>query len=238
MATQQNKKYVSIDQLASQIGKVPPQALEVEEAVLGALLLEQNAVVTVGDILKAESFYKEQHQTIYRAIESIATRAENIDMLTVVEELKKMDKLEQVGGAVYVAQLTDSVASAAHIETHARIIHQKYIQRELIRVASELQTDAYDETVDVAELLDKAQQDVFDIASGNIKSDTKPIKPIINEALEIIGQLSEQEEGLSGVPSGFTELDRITAGWQKSDLIILAARPAMGKTAFVLSMAR
>lgn len=238
MATQQNKKYVSIDQLASQIGKVPPQALDIEEAVLGALLLEQDAVVAVGDILQAESFYKEQHQTIYRAIENIARKAENIDMLTVVEELKRMDKLDAVGGAIYVAQLTDSVASAAHVETHARIIHQKFIQRELIRVASEMQTDAYDETVDVAELLDKAQQDVFDIAAGNIKSETQPIKPIINEALEIIGQLSEQEEGLSGVPSGFTELDRITAGWQKSDLIILAARPAMGKTAFVLSMAR
>lgn len=239
MATpQQKKKYVSIDQLASQIGKVPPQALEIEEAVLGALLLEKDAVVAVGDILQPESFYKEAHQLIYTAIENLNKKAENTDMLTVVEELKRMDKLEQVGGAIYVAQLTDSVASAAHVETHARIIHQKFIQRELIRVSSEIQTDAYDESEDVAELLDKAQQEVFDIATGNIRSETQPIKPIISEALELIGELSEREDGLSGVPSGFTELDRITAGWQKSDLVIIAARPAMGKTAFVLSMAR
>ncbi len=235
---QQTKKYVSIDQLASQIGKVPPQALEVEEAVLGALLLEKDAIVAVADILKAESFYKEAHQIIYTAIENLARKVENADMLTVVEELKRMGKLEQVGGAPYVAQLTDSVASAAHVETHARIIHQKFVQRELIRVASEIQTDSYDESMDVAELLDKAQQDVFDIAAGNIRSETQPIKPIISEALELIGELSAREDGFSGTPSGFTELDKITSGWQKSDLIIIAARPAMGKTAFVLSMAR
>lgn len=237
-APQQKKNYASIDQLASQIGKVPPQALEIEGAVLGALLLEKDAIVAVGDILQPESFYKEAHQLIYRAIENLGKKAENSDMLTVVEELKHMDKLEEVGGAIYVAQLTDSVASAAHVETHARIIQQKFIQRELIRVASEIQTDAYDESEDVAELLDKAQQEVFDIAAGNIRSETQPIKPIISEALELIGELSEREDGLSGIPSGFTELDRITAGWQKSDLVIIAARPAMGKTAFVLSMAR
>ncbi|PVX49825.1 replicative DNA helicase [Balneicella halophila] len=235
---QQKKKYVSIDQLASQIGKVPPQAIEIEEAVLGALLLEKDAVVAVGDILNADSFYKEAHQHIYNAIFSLNRKGENADMLTVVEELKRMELLEAAGGAAYVAQLTNSVASAAHVETHARIIHQKFIQRELIRVSSEIQTDAYDESEDVAELLDKAQQDVFDIAAGNIRTETKPIKPLIDEALDIVKELANREDGLSGVPSGFTELDRITAGWQNSDLVIIAARPAMGKTAFVLSMAR
>lgn len=233
-----NKKYASLDQLASQIGKLPPQALDIEEAVLGALLLEQDAVVSVGDILNASSFYKEAHQQIYSAIVELAKRAENADMLTVVEELKRMDKLDAVGGAAYVAQLTDKVASAAHVETHARIIHQKFIQRELIRVSSEIQTDAYDESQDVSELLDKAQQEVFDIAEGNIRKETQPIKPIINEAIDIITELSKKDDGLSGTPTGFNDLDKITAGWQKSDLIIIAARPAMGKTAFILSMAR
>lgn len=241
MATQQsskNKKYLSVDQLASQIGKLPPQALDIEEAVLGALLLEQDAIVAAGDILSIHSFYKEAHQQIYRAMVELAKRAENTDILTVVEELKRMDKLEAVGGAAYVAQLTDKVASAAHVETHARIIHQKFIQRELIRVASEIQTDAYDESQDVAELLDKAQQEVFDIAEGNIRKETLPIKPIIDEAIDIITELSEKSDEISGAPSGFHKLDAITAGWQKSDLIIIAARPAMGKTSFILSMAR
>lgn len=237
-ALQQKKKYASIDQLASQIGRVPPQALEIEEAVLGALLLEKDAIVAVGDILKPESFYKEAHQQIYAAIGNLGQKGKNTDMLTIVEELKRMGKLEEVGGGAYVAQLTNSVASAAHVETHARIIQQKFIQRELIRVASEIQTDAYDESEDVAELLDKAQQEVFDIAAGSIKKETQRVRPIIDEALDIISELRGREDGLSGIPSGFTELDRITAGWQKSDLIIIAARPAMGKTAFVLSMAR
>lgn len=240
MANTQRKRkvYATVDQLASQIGKLPPQALDIEEAVLGALLLEKDAFITVSDILQPLSFYKESHQHIYTAIQNLTKKAENSDMLTIVEELKRMGKLEEAGGVAYVAQLTDSVASAAHVETHARIIHQKFIQRELIRVSSQIQTDAYDDSEDVAELLDRAQQEVFEISEGNIRSETKPIRPIIDEALDLIKELSEMEEGLSGTPSGFHSLDKITAGWQKSDLIIIAARPAMGKTAFVLSMAR
>lgn len=219
-------------------GKVPPQAVELEEAVLGALMLEKDAMVSVGDILQAESFYKESHQKIFRAIQRLSLDEDPIDILTVTEELKRDGALEEVGGPFYIAQLTNRVASAAHIEFHARIIAQKHIQRELIRVSSEVQTQAFDESVDVADLLDKAQQDIFNIAEGNVKKESAHIRPVIDEALRQIEAASKREDGLSGVPSGFNALDRITSGWQKSDLVIIAARPSMGKTAFVLSMAR
>lgn len=228
----------TINQITNEFGKLPPQALDLEEAVLGALMLERDAIITVGDILKPESFYKEVHQKIYTAILNLSSKEEPIDLLTVAEELKRMKVLEEVGGAIFVTQLTDSVASAAHIESHARIIHQKYIQRELIRVSSEIQTDAYDASIDVADLLDKAQQEVFEIAEGNIKKETAHIRPLIDEALVMLEEASKREDGLSGIPSGFTALDRMTSGWQNSDLVIIAARPSMGKTAFVLSMAR
>lgn len=165
----QSKNKIDLD-----YGKVPPQAVELEEAVLGALMLEKDAIISVGDILKADTFYKDAHQKIYKAIMSLSTKEEPIDILTVTEELKRQGALEEVGGPFYITQLTNRVASAAHIEFHARIIAQKYIQRELIRVSSEIQTQAFDESVDVADLLDRAQQDVFDIAEGNIKKN-RPI---------------------------------------------------------------
>jgi replicative DNA helicase len=219
-------------------GKVPPQALELEEAVLGALMLEKDAMISVGDILNANSFYKDAHQKIYKAILSLSINEEPVDILTVSEELKRQGALEDVGGPFYITQLTNRVASAAHIEFHARIIAQKFIQRELIRVSSEIQTQAFDESVDVADLLDRAQQDVFEIAEGNIKKESSHIRPLADEVINQILEAGKRTDGLSGVPSGFTALDRITSGWQKSDLVIIAARPSMGKTAFVLSMAR
>ncbi|MFA9372423.1 MAG: replicative DNA helicase [Labilibaculum antarcticum] len=219
-------------------GKVPPQALELEEAVLGALMLEKDAMISVGDILNADSFYKDAHQKIYKAILSLSINEEPVDILTVTEELKRQGTIEDVGGPFYITQLTNRVASAAHIEFHARIIAQKFIQRELIRVSSEIQTQAFDESVDVADLLDRAQQEVFEIAEGNIKKESSHIRPLADEVINQILEAGKRTDGLSGVPSGFTALDRITSGWQKSDLVIIAARPSMGKTAFVLSMAR
>lgn len=228
----------SIEQINAQYGKLPPQAIEVEEAVLGALMLERDAYVTVADIIESRSFYKEEHQKIFDAIKKLSGNEKPVDLLMVTQELKDRSQLDEIGGPGYITQLTRRVASAAHIEFHARIIAQKFIQRELIRVSSEIQTKSYDDTVDVDDLIDFSESSLFQVAEGNIKKETVPIKPILNEAILQIEKAKNQKEGLSGVPSGFTALDRITSGWQKTDLIIVAARPSMGKTAFVLSMAR
>jgi replicative DNA helicase len=228
----------TIEQINAQYGKLPPQAVEVEEAVLGALMLERDAYVTVADIIDTSSFYKEEHQKIFEAIKKLSGKEKPVDLLMVTQELKDREQLEEVGGPGYITQLTRRVASAAHIEFHARIIAQKYIQRELIRVSSEIQTKSYDDTIDVDDLIDFSESSLFQVAEGNIKKETVPIKPILNDAILQIEKARNQKDGLSGVPSGFTGLDRITNGWQKTDLIIIAARPAMGKTAFVLSMTR
>jgi replicative DNA helicase len=228
----------TIEQINAQYGKLPPQALDVEEAVLGALMLERDAYVTVADIIDTNSFYKDEHRKIFEAIKYLSTHERPVDLLMVTQELKNRNQLEEVGGPVYITQLTSRVASAAHIEFHARIIAQKYIQRELIRVSSEIQAKAYDATIDVDDLIDFSETSLFKVAEGNIKKETLPIRPILKEAARLIEEASRREDGLSGIPSGFTALDRITSGWQKTDLIIIAARPAMGKTAFVLSMAR
>lgn len=227
-----------MDKISMEFGRVPPQAVDLEEAVLGAIMLEKDAVIAVLDILKPESFYKEAHKKIYQAIVDLSMNQEPIDILTVTEELKKRDQLNDIGGPLYITQLTSRVASAAHLEYHARIVAQKYIQRELIRVSSEIQARAYDETNDVDELLDFSEAQLFEIAEGNIKRETAKLNILIKEAIEQIEEAARRDDSLSGIPSGFTKLDRITSGWQRSDLIIVAARPSMGKTAFVLTMAR
>lgn len=229
---------VDIDQINAQYGKIPPQAVEVEEAVLGALMLEREAFIGVADVLIEESFYKEEHRTIFKVIKELSMQDKPVDLLIITQELKNRGLLEQVGGPVYITQLTSKVASAAHLEFHARIIAQKYIQRELIRACSEIQSNAFDETKDVDELINQAESAIFKISEGNIKKETQPIKPILKEAVNLIQEASKRDDGLSGVPSGFSGVDRVTSGWQKTDLIIIAARPAMGKTAFILSMTR
>ncbi len=220
------------------VGKVPPQAIDIEEAVLGAILMEKDAVISVLDILKPESFYKDAHQKIYNAIVELSTKEKPIDILTVTEELRSNDELESVGGPFYITQLTNRVASSAHIEYHSRIVAQKYIQRELIRISSEIQNRAFDDSIDVDDLLDFSERELFNIAEGNIKRETAKINVLIKKAIERIEEAAKHEETLVGVPSGYTKLDRLTSGWQKSDLIIIAGRPSMGKTAFALSMGR
>ncbi|MCD6347841.1 MAG: replicative DNA helicase [Bacteroidales bacterium] len=227
-----------INALVQELGKVPPQATDLEEAVLGAIMLEKDAIISIIDIVTPACFYKETHRIIFEAVLELSKNIQPIDLLTVTEELKKNETLEQVGGPYYLTQLTNKVASAAHIEFHARIITQKYIQRELIRIASEVQEKAFDNTIDVDDLIDFAESQLFDVAMGNIKKETQKIDAVIDQALKRIEELSSREGGFSGVPSGFTRLDRITSGWQPSDLIIIAARPSMGKTALVLSMIR
>lgn len=231
-------KNTSLSPVAQQLGKLPPQAVDIEEAVLGALMLEKDALSAVIDVLRPECFYKDSHQKIFGAIHYLFHKAEPIDILTVTHTLKKSGELELVGGAYYITQLTSRIASAANIEYHARIILQKYIQRELIRISGETIKDAYEDTMDVLNLLDRAEKNLFEIAEGNIRRNFEDMQSLISKAIKEIEVASNQTSGITGVPSGFTELDRVTAGWQKSDLIIIAARPGMGKTAFVLTMAR
>ena len=219
-------------------GKVPPQANDMEEAVLGAIMLEKEAVITILDILKPESFYREGHRKIFKAISDLASREYPVDLYTVTEELRAHQELESVGGPVYLTQLTAKVVSAANVEYHARIVAQKYIQRELIRVSTEIQTRSFDDTYDVTELLDYSENALFQIAEGNIKREVAPINIVIKEAIREIEEAGKREDALVGIPSGFTKLDRLTSGWQKSELVIIAARPSVGKTAFALSMAR
>jgi replicative DNA helicase len=238
MAKQQYSTPKKNAPIAMDYGKIPPQALDLEEAVLGAIMLEKDAILTVLDILEPGSFYKEAHQVIYETAQNLSQQEKPIDLLTVTEELRKTEKLESVGGAVYISQLTSRIGSAAHLEYHARIVAQKYIQRELIRVSSDIQERAFDESSDVDDLLDFSERELLNIAEGHIKKETIKINNLIKTALEQIEEAGKRKDSLSGVPSGFTRLDRLTSGWQKSDLIILAARPSMGKTAFVLSMAR
>lgn len=221
-----------------EIGKMPPQAGELEEIVLGAIMIEKDALFDVVEFLKPESFYNEAHSKIYKAILDLSADLKPIDIMTVTDILRSKKQLDEVGGPYYITQLTTRVGSAAHIEYHARIIAQKYIQRELIRTASEIQKRAYEDSEDVADLIDFSERELFKIAEGNIKRDVQEISKVIKESLKEIEIASQREDGLSGVPSGFTAIDRITQGWQKSDMIIIAARPSMGKTAFVLSMAR
>jgi len=228
----------TLQQAFSEHGRIPPQAIELEEAILGALMLEQNALTTVIDILKPQVFYKEAHQVIYGAIYSLFAKSEPVDILTVTNELKSSGELELVGGAYYITQLTNRVASTANVEYHARIISQKYIQRELIRISSDIIKDAFEDTTDVFDLLDKAEQNLFAVSENNLRREYDSMQSLVRDAIKDIESARDHEGNLRGIPSGFTDLDRITAGWQKSDLIVLAARPGMGKTALVLSMAR
>ncbi len=219
-------------------GRVPPQAIDMEEAVLGAIMLEKEAVIAILDILKPESFYKDAHSKIFKAISDLSAREFPVDLYTVTEELKAHNELESVGGPLYLTQLTSKVVSAANVDYHARIVAQKYIQRELIRVSTEIQSRSFDDTWDVTDLLDYSENELFQIAEGNIKREVAPINMVIKEAIKEIEEAGKREDALVGIPSGFTKLDRLTSGWQKSELIIIAARPSMGKTALALSMAR
>ena len=219
-------------------GKVQPQAMPLEEAVLGALMLDKNALTVVLDILRAESFYLEGHQQIYRAMLRLFERSQPIDLLTVTEELKKSGDLDMAGGPAHLVELTNRVASAANIEYHARIIAQKYIQRELISVSTKIIKDAFEDTTDVFQLLDDAEQGLFSIAQQNMSRGYDSMSALAVKVRKQLDELRNREDGLTGVPTGFTDLDRLTSGWQPSDLIILAARPGMGKTSFVLSLAK
>lgn len=229
---------ITYDQAFAINGKTPPQAVDIEEAVLGALMLDQNAIVNTIEMLHPEFFYKPEHQYIFRAIHNLVEKARPVDLLTVVEELRHEGNLENAGGSYFVAQITNHVTSSAHVEHHVRILSEKYIQRELIRISTETIRSAYDETTDVVQLLDGTEQKLMDINDNNFRSDYQNISDIVNNAMKEIDKASQIEGGITGVPSGFEELDYMTAGFHPGTLIIIAARPAMGKTAFALTMMR
>lgn len=219
-------------------GKVPPQAKDLEEAVLGAIMLEKSAFDTVVEILKPECFYVEAHQRIFRSMQSLSNKSQPIDILTVAEELRFREELDMVGGAYYVTKLTNSVVSSANIEAHSRIILQKFIQRELIRISGEIIGDAYEDSTDVFDLLDDAETKLFEITNNHLRKNFDTIDSVLVKTIQRIEDLRHKNEDVTGVPSGFPSLDRVTYGWQNTDLIILAARPAVGKTAFALNLAR
>ncbi len=219
-------------------GKVQPQALPLEEAVLGALMLDKDALVTVMDIITEGSFYDERNGLIYKAIIRLFEKSHPVDLLTVTEELKRNGDLDTVGGPSYLVDLTNRVASSANIEYHARIIAQKHIQRQLIKVATNIIHDAYEDTTDVFDLLDDAEQGLFDITQTNLTRQHQTMGQLTSQLMKLMDELKNKKDGLTGVPTGFTQLDRLTSGWQPSDLVIIAARPGMGKTSFVLALAR
>lgn len=239
MANSKTYKKETVPKLGpNDLGKLPPQAIELEDSVLGALMIEKDAYASVSDLLRPESFYKDQNRMVFEAIRALAAKDQPIDMLSVAEKLKSLGNLDQAGGPVYLSELTRKVASTAHLFYHAQIVAQKATARELIQMAAQVEEAAYNETQDVEELMQIAESNIFEISQRAQKRDVTQIDPVIAEAFDRMKKASKNEGNISGIPSGFKDLDKITSGWQKSDLVIIAARPAMGKTAFVLSMAK
>ena len=239
METKRNNNYIPKAKNEAEIGgRIPPRDIDVEQAVLGALMLEKDAYSVVCDLLKPESFYDPTNSMVYAAIQQLGAAQKPIDMLTVTEQLRLDGNLEKIGGPVVVSELTSRVLSGANVEYHARIVAQKYLARELISFSSDISSKAFDEVNDVDDLLQEAEGRLFEISQRNVKKDVTQINPVIEQAIKQIQAAANRASGLSGLESGFHELDKLTSGWQNSDLIIIAARPAMGKTAFVLSMAK
>jgi replicative DNA helicase len=233
-----NRAKALVRDISESLGKLPPQAPDLEEAVLGALMLEKNALTSVIEFLRPEHFYAEAHKLIYEAIIDLFKNSEPVDMRTVVAQLRKNGKLDLVDGAYKIAELTSKVSSAANIEYHARIIIEMAIKRSLIEIASQIHHDAYEDTTDVFELLDKTEQGIFQISDTNLRKNYDTMKSLMFQAIQELQEKKNHKDGLTGIPTGFSKLDRVTSGWQKSDLVIIAARPGMGKTAFIVSALR
>lgn len=222
----------------STYGHLQPQALDVEKVVLGALMIDKDAFSVISEILNPDTFYEPRNKKIFTAIRSLNMNEYPVDIMSVTEELKREGTLEDVGGPAYIIELSSHVASSAHIEYHARILAQKFLARQLISFASNIETKAFDETVDINELMQEAEGSLFELSQRNMKKDYVQIDPVITKAVEILQKASANSGGLTGVPTGFAKLDEKTSGWQNSDLIIIAGRPAMGKTSFALSLAK
>lgn len=215
-----------------------PQAVDIEKMVLGALMVDKDAFSVVSEILHPETFYEPRSQKIYKAIQTLSLNEDPVDIMTVVEELKREGTLDDIGGAGYILELSERVASSAHIEYHAKILAQKYLARQLISFASVIETKAFDETVDVDELMQEAEGSLFELSQRNMRQDYTQIDPVVKQAVEILQKAAANKGGLTGIPTGYAKLDDYTSGWQRSDLVIIAGRPAMGKTSFALSLAK
>lgn len=231
------KRKTTTDMSTMVYGKIPPQAKEIEEAVLGAILIEARAFGIVSEILKAECFYIEAHKIIFEAMLSLNQKNMVIELMSTVQELHKMEQLEAVGGAFYVTKLTNSVVSTAALEQHARIVLEKFMMREIIRIGGEMVGMGYEDSADVFDVLDQTEKNVFAISNSFLKKDFEKLENVGAKVITRIDQLRNSDEKLSGVPSGFIDLDQIVHGWQNTDLIILAARPSVGKSAFALNLA-
>ncbi|MCQ2176991.1 MAG: replicative DNA helicase, partial [Bacteroidales bacterium] len=227
----------SLENLGLEIGNKPPQALEVEAAVLGAMLLEPTCVDLAMEELGPDCFYDQKYRMVFEAMSALVNEHTSVDIITVSAKLREMGNLETVGGSVVLADLSEKVGSAAHIEYYLKILKQKTIQRELISASYDILKNSFDDAVNVDELIDMAQTKVFDAIQSNVRREVQEIGSVINEAMVSLQGMQDQS-GLNGVPSGFVSIDQITMGWQPSDLIILAARPSVGKTAFALNLAR
>jgi len=230
-----NKKPCPID---NSYAHLQPQATDIERIVLGALMIDKDAFSVVSEILRPETFYEPRNQKIYQAIQTLSLNENPVDIMTVTEELKREGTLEDVGGPAYILELSSHVASSAHIEYHAKILAQKFLARQLISFASLIETKAFDETVDVDELMQEAEGSLFELSQKNMRQDYTHVDPVVKQAVEILQKAAQNTGGLTGLPTGYTKLDDYTAGWQKSDLVIIAGRPAMGKTSFALSLAK
>lgn len=222
----------------STYGHLQPQAIELERVILGALMIDRDAFTVVSEILHPETFYEQRHQKIFQAIQTLNIQEKPVDIMTVTEQLRRQGELEEVGGPAYIVDLSSHVASSANIEYHSHILAQKYLARQLIHFASTIETDAFSEQTDVDELMQRAEAQLFELSQKNMVQDFKQIASVVDEAHQILLKAANTSGGLTGVPSGFTKLDEITSGWQPSDLVIIAGRPAMGKTSFALSIAK
>ena len=232
---ERRKNTVPID---STYGHLQPQALDIERAVLGALMIDTEACSMVSEVLKPETFYEPRNQKIYQAIQTLSMNQQPVDIMTVTEQVRRDGALEEIGGPAYILELSSHVASSAHIEYHANILAQKFMARQLISYASRLETRAFDETSDVNEVMQSAEGELFELSQKNMRQDYTQIDPVVSEAVEILQKAASNTSGLTGIPTGYTDLDDKTSGWQNSDLVIIAGRPAMGKTAFALSLAK
>ena len=238
MAKKIGKKRIKATSTQLIEGKLQPQAIDLEKAVLGALMIDNESLSDAIDSLQEEYFYKSEHQKIFAAIVNLFNKTQPVDILTVSEELKRMNQLEDIGGLVYISELTNNITSSSNTEYHARIIAEKFIKRSLISISNNIIGDAFDDSVDIFDLLNKAEEKLFTVTEGTLRKSYDKMSTLIKGALENIETLRNKEDGLSGIPSGFSNLDKITSGFQNSDLIICAARPGMGKTAFALTMTR
>ena len=219
-------------------GHLQPQATDIERAVIGALMIDKDAFSLISEIIRPETFYEPRNQKIYQAIQNLNMSERPVDIMTVTEQLKSEGTIDDIGGPGYLLDISDRVASSANVEYHAHILAQKFLARQLIQFASRVEEKAFDDTVDVDVLMQEAEGSLFEISQKNMKQDYTQIDPVIRQAIDILQKASANTGGLTGIPTGYTDLDEVTRGWQKSDLVIIAGRPAMGKTSFALSLAK